>query len=176
MIDLKLVIGAGHCEARKVASGAYYQGWHESTINRQVTNELIKLLQKKSHSVVNATINKAGSQTDYLKKVCKIVNDNNCDLFIQIHCNMSNNHNASGCEVWTWQGKKYKEAVNICSNMEKLGFKNRKIKDGSSLYVIKRTKPIALLVELFFMDSQVDRALYTKHGAKKLAQAIADSI
>lgn len=172
----KLVIGAGHCEARKVASGAYYQGWHESTINREVTNELIKLLQKKGHLVVNATINKASSQTDYLKKVCKVVNAGDCDLFIQIHCNMSNNHNANGCEVWTWQGKKYKEAVNICANLEKLGFKNRNIKDGSNLYVIKRTKPIVLLIELFFMDSSVDRALYKKLGTNKIAQAIANGI
>lgn len=172
----KLVVGAGHCKAGQTASGAYYNEWHESTINREVTNELIKLLRSKGHSVKNATIDKASSQNDCLKKVCNIVNADDYSMFIQIHCNMSKKHSASGCEVWEYSDSNNTISTNILKNLNKLGFKNRGKKFSKSLYVLKHTKPKALLVELFFMDSPVDRALYTKFGAKKIAEAIAKAV
>ena len=79
-------------------------------------------------------------------------------------------------ECWTWKGKKVKAAVKICENLEKLGYKNRGVKDGSSFYVVKHTKATAVLVELFFLDNYTDRKLYLEHGAEEIAQAIADSI
>ena len=60
--------------------------------------------------------------------------------------------------------------------MAKLGFRNRGIKDGRSLYVVKNTTAKAILVELFFLDNYTDRKLYLDLGADKVAQAIADAI
>lgn len=168
----KIVIGAGHCKANTTACGAYYGGWHESLIVREVTNELIKLLKAKGHKVTNVTVDKAPSQTAYLKEVCRLVNNSGAEIFLQLHTNASASHKGQGVEVFSYRGKQHKQAVNICKNLEGLGYKNRGVKDGSNLYVIKHTKPTALLVELFFLDNETDRALYKKHGAKKIAEQI----
>lgn len=170
---MKISIGAGHCKANTTASGAYYGGWHESTIVREVAEELTKQLKAKGHTVTSATVDKAPSQTAYLKEVCQKVNKSGAEMFIQLHCNASASHKGCGVEVWTYRGNKHKQALDICENLSGLGFKNRGVKDGSKFYVIKHTKPKALLVELFFLDNEIDRALYKKHGAKKIAEQIA---
>lgn len=169
-------INAGHTKQGQKGAGATYDGWYEGDITRAVANELGTLLRRKGYKTHSSAVDKASSQNVYLKKVCDMANDSNADLFISLHTNASSSHKAKGCEVFTWKGVKHKEAVNICNNLNKLGFTNRGVKDGSKLYVIKNTKSKALLVELFFIDNETDRALYTLHTAKKLAEAIADAI
>ena len=173
---MRIAVGAGHCKANTTACGAYYGGWHESLIVREVTKELIKQLKAKGHTVTNVTIDKAPSQTTYLKEVCRLVNKSGAELFLQIHTNASASHKGQGVEVFSYKGKQHKSAVGICKNIEKLGFKNRGVKDGSNLYVIKNTKPTALLVELFFLDNETDRALYKKYGAVKIAEQIVKAL
>jgi N-acetylmuramoyl-L-alanine amidase len=60
--------------------------------------------------------------------------------------------------------------------MSKLGFRNRGIKDGRNLYVVKNTYAKAILVELFFLDNYTDRKLYLALGADKIATAISEAI
>ena len=55
--------------------------------------------------------------------------------------------------------------------MSKLGFRNRDIKDGRNLYVVKNTYAKAILVELFFLDNYTDRKRYLELGADKIATA-----
>lgn len=173
---MRISLNAGHTEKGEKGAGAYYKGWYEGDITRAVAKELTKLLQAKGHRVYSSTIDKATSQNSYLKQVCNLTNKLNIDLFISLHTNASTSHNGKGCEVFTYKGKKHKEAVNICANMQELGFNNRGVKDGSNLYVIKHTKPKALLVELFFIDNEIDRTIYNTAGAKKIAEAIAKSL
>ena len=80
-----------------------------------------------------------------------------------------------GTEIYTWGGEQLPEATRILNNITALGFNNRKIKDGSNLYVIRNTKAKAMLIELFFIDS-VDVELYKKVGAERLSSAIAEGI
>ena len=58
----------------------------------------------------------------------------------------------------------------------KLGFKNRGVKDGSNLYVIKNTRCTAILIEVCFVDNKQDADLYNKLGYTKIAQAIYNAI
>lgn len=173
---MRISLNAGHTLKGQKGAGAYYKGWYEGDITRAVAKELTKLLQAKGHRVYSSTIDKATSQNSYLKQVCNLTNKLNVDLFISLHTNASTSHNGKGCEVFTWQGKKHKEAVNICKNLQELGFNNRGVKDGSELYVVKHTKPKALLVELFFIDNEIDRTIYNTAGAKKIAEAIAKAV
>ena len=172
---MKISINAGHTQSG-AGYGAVYKGFKESEITRAVANELIKLLRKNGHTVYNSTINKAPSQNEYLKRAVKLANESNVDLFISLHCNASTKHTGYGVECWTWKGQKLKVINNICGNMEKLGFKNRGIKDGTNFYVIKKTKMPAVIVELFFLDNEKDRKLYNNIGFRKLAEAIAKAI
>ena len=168
-------INAGHT-IRGKGAGASYNGLYEGTITRQVANELIKLLKVKGYQVFNSTVDKASSQNQYLKQVCKLANNVNADLFISLHTNASSSHKGQGCEVYTWKGKRHQEAISICANLADLGLKNRGVKDGSKLYVIKHTTPKALLVELFFIDNNYDREVFKTKGAKQIAKAIADAL
>ena len=168
-------VNCGHTKAG-TGYGAVSGRYKESEITRQVGTELIKLLKKKGHRVYNSTVDKATSQSNYLKKVVQLANNSGADLFISLHCNASATHKGYGSECWTYKGKKIEEAVNICVELRKLGFRNRGIKDGKDLYVVKKTKMPAILVEMFFLDNETDQQLYTRHGVKKIAQAIADAI
>lgn len=172
---MRISINAGHTKTGP-GSGAVYKGFNEGEIVRAVAKALKAKLRQKGHSVHDSTVDTASTQNAYLRKVCTLANSSDADLFISLHCNASATKKGHGVECWTWKGAKVPQAVAINKNLEKLGFKNRGIKDGRKLYVVKNTKATAVLVELFFLDNYTDRSLYLKHGAEKIAQAITDSI
>lgn len=168
---MKIAVNAGH-----TASGAGYGAvgyYRESEETRKIVHELIPLLKKKGHTVIDATVDKASTQLDYLQKSVQIANKAKADLFLTIHLNAGG---GTGCEAYTWRGEKVKQAVNICAELHKEGFKNRGVKDGSAFYVIKRTTMTAILLEVMFLDNRKDCELYRQKGVKKIAQAIADGI
>ncbi len=175
VIPIKISVNAGHTK-QGAGYGATYKGFHESDITRAVVKALIPKLKARGHTVHNSTVDKAPTQGAYLRKVCQLVNESGAELFLSVHCNASSSHLGQGVECWTWQGKKNATAAKIGAHVAGLGFKNRGIKDGSGFYVVKHTKPTAILVELFFLDNYTDRKLYLEHGAEKLAGAIARSI
>lgn len=168
---MRIAVSCGHT-LKGAGSGAVYNYFNESEIVRAVGYELIDILERKGHIAYNCTIDKASSQNDYLKKSVAMVNNSDCDLAISLHCNASANHKGQGIEVYTWNGYKHKEAVNIISQYEKSGFRNRGIKKGNHLFFLKKTNPRAMLIELFFLDNNQDRKLYNKLGHKQLARLI----
>ena len=168
-------INSGHT-VRGKGGGAAYKGFTEADIVRSVEKALIPLLKAKGHKVTSSTVDKATTQNSYLKAVCKKVNASGAELFISLHCNASASHAGRGVECFTWRGRQHATAAKICENLSALGFKNRGIKDGSGLYVIKHTNPTAILVELFFLDNEQDRARWKQHGARGIAEAIAKAI
>ena len=172
---MRISVNAGHTKSG-AGSGAIYKGFNESEIVRDVANALIKKLKEDGHTVHNSTVNKATSQREYLKEACRLANNSGAELFVSIHCNASASRKGYGVECWTWKGNKLQQAVNICENMAALGFRNRGIKDGRGLYVVKNTKAKAILVELFFLDNYTDRKLYLELGADRIAEAIATAL
>ena len=172
---MRISVNAGHTKSG-AGSGATYKGFNEGEIARAVASALIKKLKKDGHTVYNSTVNSAPSQSAYLKEVCRLANNSRAELFVSIHCNASTGHKGHGVECWTWKGDKVPQAAKICGNMAALGFRNRGIKDGRGLYVVKHTKAVAVLVELFFLDNYTDRALYEKHGADVIGAAIAAAL
>lgn len=164
-------INAGHT---LTAPGTGAIGYlDESTESRKVSNSLIKILKNNGHKVVNCTVDKASSTAAYLSKAVKLANNQSLDLFISIHFNAGG---GKGVEAYTWKGKQLKEAISLCENINKLGFKNRGVKDGSSLYVIKKTKAKAILLEICFTDTKSDADLYKKLGADQIAKEIYKAI
>ncbi len=172
---MKISVNAGHT-AKGAGYGAVYKGFRESELTRAVVKALIPKLKKRGHVVHKSTVDAATSQNAYLKKVCQLANGSGAELFISVHCNASAAHKGHGAECFTWKGKNVPQAAKICAEMADLGFKNRGVKDGSGLYVVKHTKATAILVELFFLDNYTDRKLYLEHGAERIAEAIARSI
>ena len=172
---MKIAINAGHTKTG-AGSGACYKDFNEGEITRAVASSLTRILRQDGHQVINANVDKAVTQNAYLRGVCVRANACDPDLFISIHCNASTTHLGKGVEAYTWKGRKHQQAIDMCDNLAELGFKNRGVKDGSKLYVIKHTTAKAILIELFFLDNPTDQALYKKHGADRIAQAIADAI
>jgi N-acetylmuramoyl-L-alanine amidase len=121
-------------------------------------------------------VDTATSSSAYLKQVVKASNTSGAEWFISIQCNASAAHTGYGVECWTYKGNKHEAAKRICTNLSSLGFRNRGIKDGRNLYVVKNTTAKAILIKLFFLDNYTDRKRYLEVGADKKAEAIAEAI
>ena len=172
---MKISINCGHTKSG-YGYGTVYKNKKESEITRLIGNEVIKILKTKGHKVYNSTVDKAASTNAYLKEVVRLANNSNSDLFLSIHCNASTSHKGNGVEVYTYKGNKLIESIKLCYELSLKGFKNRGIKDGSKLYVIKNTKMKALLVEVFFIDNNTDLSIYEKEGYKEIAKAICKAL
>ena len=175
MRTIKISINAGHT-ASGAGYGAVYKGFRESEINRAVTAALTPKLKALGHTIHNSTVDKAVTSNAYLQQTVKSANNSGAELFISIHCNASTAHTGHGVECWTYKGAQHTEAKHICANLSNLGFRNRGIKDGRNLYVVKNTTAKAILIELFFLDNYTDRKRYLELGADEIADAIADAI
>lgn len=172
---MKLSINCGHTTTG-AGYGAVSGKYKESDIVRAVGKELIRVLRAKGHTVHDSTVDSASSQNAYLKETVRLANSKDIDLFISLHCNASAAHTANGVEVHTYKGRKLDKAVHVCYELSLKGFRNRGIKDGSSLYVVKSTKAPAMLIELFFLDNKTDQTLYSNIGYKTIARAIANAL
>lgn len=162
---MKIVINAGHTKIGK-GIGAY-KYLNESRETRRIAYHLLYLLSSTNHEVIPAIYDVSSNN---LKEAVTLSNSHNADLFISIHLNAGG---GEGVECYTWKGEKTAKATNICKNIAALGYKNRGVKNGSNLYVIKNTKAPALLVECCFVDSKSD---VEKYNAYKMAEAIYNAI
>lgn len=105
---------------------------------------------------------------DSLNKRTNKANANNVDLYVSIHANAGG---GVGTEVFTYNAKEVSQARNVLNNICSLGFRNRGIKNGSNLAVIRNSSATAMLIEICFVDSN-DTNLYRKVGPEKIANAI----
>lgn len=164
----RVVINAGHTKTGAGTGASKYL--NESTETRKIAYEIMKILAGSGHEIIPAVFDRS---SDNLKEAVNLANNKNADLFLSIHLNAGA---GQGSEAYTWKGQKVTQAVTICNALSALGFRNRGIKDGSGLYVIKNTKMTAILIEVCFVDNQADCELYKKIGVNKIAQAIASAL
>lgn len=165
---MKICVNAGHT---KFGTGTGASGHlNESTETRKIAYELMKLLADSKHEVIPAVYDRSANN---LKEAVTLANNEGADLFISIHLNAGG---GQGCEAYTYKGKQVAQAVKACSYLKKLGFKNRGVKNGSHLYVIKSTKCTAILIEVCFVDNKADAELYKQVGYSNIAKAIYSAI
>lgn len=144
----------------------------ESEHTRLVGRLLMDLFCAAGVKVADCTIDEANTQGEYLSAVVALANRQDLDWFVSIHFNASNGHNGQGVEVYTYEGRQYQDAISVCENISALGFKNRGVKSGSGLYVVRKTKAKSMLIEVCFCDNQEDAARYISIGHNKIAEAI----
>lgn len=172
---MKINVHAGHNPDGKTGCGAV--GFiKESTENRNVKNEVIRLLKLLGHTVYDCTVDDGTSSRNVLEKIVAKCNAHDVDLDVSIHFNASANDSSgdgrtTGTEVYVYsQNSKAKdEAERVCAEIAKLGFKNRGVKVKNNLYVLKNTNAPAMLIECCFVDDKDDVALYDH---KTMAEAI----
>ena len=176
---MKINVSAGHNPDGKVACGAVGL-IKESTEARKVSNEVIRLLKAKGHTVYNCTCNNGTNQSNVLTKIVSKCNQHKVDLDISIHFNAGasdkkGNGKTTGTEVLVYsensKAKPYAERT--AKAIAKIGFKNRGVKIRDNLYFLHRTNSPAMLIECCFVDDKDDVKLY---DYKKMAEAIVKGI
>jgi N-acetylmuramoyl-L-alanine amidase len=152
---------------------------HEWEFNRGVVKRLKPLLEQAGFKVVEV------SPTDVdtpLMKRCRIANDAKADIFVSVHANALGNQwndKVNGVETLT-SGKG--NGLRLGTILQKhlvwaTGLKDRGMKDGSWLAVVKYTRMPAALVECGFMDNPAEAKMLNMAEYRQLcAKAIADGI
>ena len=175
--SMKINVHAGHNPDGMKACGAVGI-IKESTEARKVKDNLIKYLTAQGHTVYDCTVDDGTSQSDVLTKIVNKCNAHTVDIDVSIHFNagakdLFGNKKTTGVEVLVYDVKNSQIATRIANRVSDLGFTNRGVKSRKDLYVLKKTKAPALLVECCFVDDKDDCDIY---DANKMAKAIAEGI
>lgn len=165
-------INCGHTVSGTTGSGAV--GFlNESNETRVIGYKVMEELRRRGVTVIDCTDNYSSTVGENLRKIVAMANAQPLDLFVSIHFNSGG---GKGTEVYTYNGEKFLQAELFCSNMTELGFVNRGIKNGSSLYVVRNSNARAMLAEICFVDTMSDVNLYNETGADAIARAVSDAI
>ena len=167
---MKINVHAGHNFHVPGASGCF----SETVEDRKVKNLVISKLRLQGHTVYDCTDEDGTTQSKNLVNIVNHCNMNTVDLDVSIHFNASNGV-GHGVEVLIYSNSSSSKAKaqNIVNAIAELGFTNRGVKVRSDLYVLRKTKSPALLIECCFCDSQIDNSIY---DAERMATAIVKGI
>lgn len=145
----------------------------ETTEDRKVKDFVVSKLRKLGHTVYDCTDEVGRTQATNLSNIVSRCNSHDVDLDISIHFNASNGE-GHGTEVLLYGNGNHRTiGQRIVNSIAELGFKNRGIKDGSNLYVVRNTKAPAILIECCFCDNAEDAKRYK---AEAMATAIVKGI
>ena len=168
----KVVVDAGHGGSDP---GAVYEGRQEKDDNLALALAVGSILAENGVDVVYTRTDDI-YETPFQK--AQKGNQAGADLFISIHRNSSpENDQYSGVEtlVYDESGIKKELAENINRELAKTGFQNLGVRERPGLVVLRRTKMPAALIEVGFINTQVDNEVLDQNfdGA---ARAIAEGI
>ena len=165
-------VNCGHTVSGSIGSGAV--GYlNESNETRNVGYALMEMLRKTGNTVIDCTDDRASTVTENLSRICAIANAQPLDLFLSIHFNSGG---GQGSEAYTYGGRDTACAGAMLEGLKELGFKDRGIKDGSNLYVVRNTVAPACLLEVCFVDTKSDAELYQSLQASEIAAALCQKI
>lgn len=149
--------------------------------DRKVKNKLIELLRANGDTVYDCTDDYNTSQSANLSAIVSKCNAHNVDLDISIHLNSARNDRVGdgkcgGVEVYGYDDRIYGVAYKIAENIANtlgIGFHGSPVKYRKDLYVLRKTKAKAILIECCFVDDKDD---VNKWDSTKCAMAIASAL
>lgn len=172
MPEYKIMLDAGH---GGTDPGAVYEGRQEKDDNLRLTLAVGKILANNGIDVVYTRTTDV-YQTPFEKAT--LANESGADFFISFHRNSSPRANQyDGVEVLVYDksGVKYEMAENILGAMGELGFREIGVKERPGLVVLRRTKMPALLLEIGFINSDIDNQMLDDKF-EEIAEGIAGAI
>lgn len=152
---MKIAIDYGHGGSD---SGAVANGVYEKNINKLVGERVKYHLERHGQVVI---LTRHNDEYVSLDGRVDIINRNNCDIGISLHCNSFSNPTAQGIEIYTW-GNGSREtllAKKVLDSIlqDKLYTKNRGMKQ-EQFRVLSPQIPICLL-EMGFISNLQDKNL-----------------
>ena len=171
---MKIAVRGGHNFSVPGANGII----SETKEDRNMKNSFIKYLKAAGHEVLDVTPpDSCNSIMSDLKYGVDKANNWGADLYIPIHFNNCYNHydGALGAEVYVYKDS-FAEANNIMKALAEIGFKNRGVKSDPRLYDLRRSNMKAALIEVCFVESTVDVALYKKVGYDEISRRIVEKM
>ena len=179
---IKIYIDQGH-NPMGFNAGAEGNGLREQDINYTVGLELYEFLREDDRFEVKLsrptpeTILGTSNSTSLAERVNE-ANNWGANYFISIHSNASTNPEANGSEVYVYKnnGPAYELAGDVLTEMvREVRTKNNGVRINSSLYVLRRTKMPAILVELGYITNASDAAKLRDDG-EEFAEGIYNGI
>lgn len=149
--------------------------------DRKVKNKLIELLRADGNTVYDCTDDYSTRQGANLSAIVSKCNAHNVDLDISIHLNSERNDRVGdgkcgGVEVYVYDDSAYDIAYQIAESIANtlgIGFHGSPVKYNKGLYVLRKTKAKAALIECCFVDDKDD---VDKWDSTKCAMAIASAL
>lgn len=152
---MKYFIDYGHGGVDPGATGGNVL---EKNINKLVGERVKFHLERHGQTVV---LTRTNDESVSLQERVNIINKNNCDLGISIHCNSFSDTSVQGVESYTWGNKSREKLLAEKVHKEiikaKLYYKNRGLKE--SQFTILSPDIPCCLVELGFISNDSDRKL-----------------
>jgi N-acetylmuramoyl-L-alanine amidase len=154
---------------------------HENEFNRAVVGYLDEELKRCGFRTLHVA---PGDEDTALKTRVTSANNANADLYLSIHANANTGQWGTwgGIETFVFPKGESIRIGKACHNRLVGGTKlrDRGVKDGSHLYVIKYTDMPSVLFECAFMDNLEEARLlmsdaYRRECAKEIAQGVCDA-
>lgn len=155
--------------------GAVYNGRQEKDDNLRIGLAVGNVLEEQGYDVVYT---RTTDVYDSPSEKAREANESGADLFISIHRNAFPVPNTvSGVEslVYNKEGIKYQVAESIDKELSDLGFVDLGVKERPDLIVLNQTTMPAVLVEVGFLDSDIDNQLLDEKFGE-VVEAIANGI
>lgn len=158
---MKIAISVGHTLTGRGTGAVGFL--NESICTREIGEKVKSMLEAQGNEVTYCRVDLSDNDLAYR---VELANKSDADLFAEIHLNAGG---GLGTEVYTYGAKEVTQAIAVLNAIVELGFRNRGIKDGKSLYVIRNTRMPAMLIECCFVDSKEDADRY---NPDEIAKAI----
>ena len=163
---IKIFIDQGH-NPQNPNAGAEGGGLREQDVNYDVGMRLAELLRQNANFEVRLSRNTPDeilgtTTTESLQIRVEEANRWAADYFLSIHCNANNNTNISGSEAYVF--RLYSQAYDwgrdlLTALHQSTGLTNRGVMTNPGLYVLRRTRMPAVLMELGYLSNPRDAAL-----------------
>lgn len=179
---IKIFIDQGH-NPENPNAGAEGNGYREQDLVYYIGTELAALLEADPEFDVRLSRNSPDeilgtSVASSLAARVNAANEWGADFFISIHANASDISSASGTEgfVYSTSSAAYPLALDIVAGIsEATGIENRGVYQRPTLYVLRRTRMPATLIEAGFITNEGDADLM-KNSPALFAQGIYNGI
>ncbi len=167
-----VVLDAGHGGANP---GAVYNGRREKDDVLRLTLAIGNILEANGVDVYYTRTTDVYESPD---QKAQEANQVGADYFVSIHRNSSpypNQYTGVESLVYNRYGAAARMAANINEQLERLGFVNQGVNERTNLVVLNRTEMPAVLVEVGFINTDADNALYDERF-NEIARAVANGI